>query len=383
MRALHVVKTAVGATWAVRQVRELVRLGVDVHVAVPPGPRVDDYRAAGAVVHLVDISLPTQRPQHWRSRQSEIRNLVGVVNPDIIHSHFVTSTMALRFALGRNHPIPRLFQVPGPLHLENAVTARLELSSAGGADRWIASCQWTRDEYVRLGVPASHVSLSYYGSDVDALRPRSPALRSELGLGPSVPIVGMVAYMYAPKRYLGQHRGIKGHEDLIDAMVRVRQSHRDAVAVFVGGAWAGASRYETRVRRYGAARLGAAAQFMGTRDDVRALYPDMTLVVHPSHSENLGGAVESSLLGVPSVATNVGGFPDLIEDGYTGLSVPPKKPQALAKAIAGVIADPASARIRAEAARARAASMCDIRINAREVLDSYHLVLASGRVAEG
>ena len=41
IRALHLLKTSVGATWAVRQMRELVKLGVQVHVAVPPGgPRI-------------------------------------------------------------------------------------------------------------------------------------------------------------------------------------------------------------------------------------------------------------------------------------------------------------------------------------------------------
>ena len=63
------------------------------------------------------------------------------INPDLIHSHFVTTTLMLRLALGRRHKIPRIFQVPGPLHLEHWHTRTLEIASAGKKDFWIGSSQ--------------------------------------------------------------------------------------------------------------------------------------------------------------------------------------------------------------------------------------------------
>jgi hypothetical protein len=60
----------------------------------------------------------------------------------------------------------------------------------------------------------------------------------------------MVAYMYPPKWYLGQRRGIKGHEDLIDAITVCLNNGVDLRSVFIGGAWNNARWYENRVRAY-------------------------------------------------------------------------------------------------------------------------------------
>src|SRR5207302_2839370 len=64
MTALHLVKTGVGAAWALAQMSELVRRGVRVHVAVPQGPMAARYRAAGVTVHLIDLDFPARAP--WR-----------------------------------------------------------------------------------------------------------------------------------------------------------------------------------------------------------------------------------------------------------------------------------------------------------------------------
>ena len=56
-------------------------------------------------------------------------------------------------------------------------------------------------------------------------------------------VVGMVAYCYKPKAYLGSRRGIKGHEDFIDAVGLLRRGGLDVVGVVAGGAWQGAESY--------------------------------------------------------------------------------------------------------------------------------------------
>lgn len=380
MRVLQLVKTAAGASWAYRQMRELARLGVEVHLAAPEGPLAENCRAAGIAVHPVQLSLPVRKPWRWPAVRRSLRAVVDRVRPDLIHSHFVGTTLTMRLALGGDHPTPRIFQVPGPLHLEHAAFRAAEIRSAGASDHWIATCRWTHDRYRASGVAADRLHLAYYCSD--AVRPQGGAtggLRRELGLGRETPLVGMVAYMYAPKRYLGQARGLKGHEDFIDALAIVRRSVPDVVGVCIGGAWDGAEAYETRIRDYGSKRHGDGLRFLGTRPDVLSLYPDLDVAVHPSHSENLGGSVESLLMGVPTIATDVGGFPDLVVPGATGLLVPPRSPDRLAAALLDTLASPVAARSMAAEGRRRATTMFDPVAKAAEIRRIYEHVLRRPR----
>jgi glycosyltransferase involved in cell wall biosynthesis len=381
LRALHLLKTAKGATWALRQMRELVKLGVEVHVALPPGELVEAYRRAGVTVHLFQADLPVSSPQRWPKLFSGLRRLVEEVQPSLIHSHFVGTTLTMRLALGRHHSLPRLFQVPGPLHLEHLPFRLGELLSAGDADYWMGSCQWTCDRYRQSGIARNRIFKAYYGVDLDQFR-LSPKgkLRAELCVGEDTPLIGMVSYMYAPKRYLGQRRGLKGHEDLLDALAICRRRRPDILGIFVGGAWLKAKDYERHIRNYGERMCGKSAVFLGTRQDVPDLYPDFDLAVHPSHSENVGGAVESLLSGIPTIATRVGGFPDLVRDGETGLLVNPRDPQGLSNAIMTMLENPDTSRTMANAGQNLARELFDVRKNAQQVLEAYRAILESREV---
>jgi glycosyltransferase involved in cell wall biosynthesis len=377
MKVLHLVKTSVGATWALRQMRELVSLGLEVHVALPPGPLVEDYTRVGVQVHVAQCDFPMRRPHQLLAHLSAFRQLVAEVQPDLIHSHFVGTTLTMRLALGQAHPIPRVFQVPGPLHLEHTLFRAVEIGLAGSPDYWIGSCRWTCDRYLQSGIPADRVFLSFYGTDMDTFSPRpSGKLRRELGLGSETSIVGMVAYMYAPKRYLGQTRGLKGHEDLIDALAECLKSGANLIGVFVGGAWNGATAYESRVQAYAKARCGDKAIFLGTRVDIADLYPDFDVAVHPSHSENLGGAGESLLMGIPTIATNVGGFPDLVKPGETGWLVPPHRPDQLACAIQSALSNREHALDMASRGQRHTRQVLDVHVTASQVFNAYQTVLA-------
>jgi glycosyltransferase involved in cell wall biosynthesis len=267
--------------------------------------------------------------------------------------------------------------VPGPLHLEHAFFRRLDLATAGPGDRWVGSCRWTCDAYRRHGIAADRVFLSYYGTDLRALRPaRRGAFREALGVGPDHPLLGMVAYMYAPKTLLGHTRGVKGHEDFIDAVRILLASGARARAAVVGGPWNGAVRYERRLHLRAAERCGDALHFTGFRDDVPAVYADLDVAVHPSLSENCGGAVESLAGGCPTVATDVGGLRDLVVDGETGWLVPARDPAALAAAIGAAIADSAEARRRALRGRELVQQLFPVERTAREIAAIYERVVA-------
>jgi glycosyltransferase involved in cell wall biosynthesis len=370
MKVLHIVKTAVGAGWVYQQVRVLRSLGVEVVVALPSdtegfAPR---YREAGATVVRADLDLPARQPWRIPGTLAACRRLVESVRPDLIHTHHVGTTFVVRLALGKHSSIPRIFQVPGPLHLEHDFFARVDMLLAGPQDYWIATCEWTRRKYEELGVPSGHVFLSYSGTDVRAFTDaRTGRLRHELGVPTDTPLVGMVAYMYAPKWFLGQDRGLKGHEDFIAALKLVREARPDVRGVIIGGPWGNAAWYEDRLRYLGTRTCNGYLAFLGTRRDVPEIYPDLDLAVVPSYSENVGGAVEPLFSGVPVVATNVGGLPDLIQENKTGWLVPPHQPEALARAILEALKDPAEAKRRTVEGQKLARKLFDAERTGREV----------------
>jgi glycosyltransferase involved in cell wall biosynthesis len=386
LKVLYLAKTSVGGPWAVRQTRDHVRLGVEAHVAAPAGgPRIAEYAAAGVTVHPMETDFPITKPWLAPARFKQVRALVAALQPDIIHSYYVGTTLTARLALGRKHPIPRVFQVPGPLHLEHAFFRRAEIATAGPRDYWIGTCRSICDRYRRSGIADGRLFVSDYGVDLeDHVYHQKGKIRGECGIPEGVPLVGMVGIMYAPKRYLLQRRGLKGHEDLIDALSIVLKERPEVMGVFVGGGWNGAHAYEERVRAYGRAMCGDRVTFLGMRADVPELLPDFDIAVQPSHTEGVAGtAVEAQLLGIPVIATNVGGQPDLIVDGETGWLVPPKDPSAMAAAILDALNHPDRTRAMAAKGRDRAAALFNGKTNNADVLEMYRTILEREGGARG
>lgn len=377
MRVLHLLKTAVGASWALRQTSELVKLGVDVHLALPDGPMVKKYREAGVKVHIFNPSISIRHPFSNFEQVKKLRALVADVCPDLIHSHFVATTLLMRLAL-RKSPIPRIFHVPGPLHLEHALFRRIELFMANKQDYWLASCLWTRNKYAQCGIAPEKVGLAYYGVNADDFvfdNSTNNELRNVLGLSKTDFLIGMVAYFYGPKAYLGQTRGLKGHEDLIDAMAIVNRQYPNVKCVFVGGPWGNSQKYFEQVKAYAASKSGNSCIFLGQRNDVPQLYPQFDLAVHPSHSENVGGAVESMYAQVSTLTSDVGGFPDLVTDGVTGYIAPAKSPIELAEKIIEAIKDPEERHKRIAKGLEKVTQVMNVEHNARQVHDFYIEVL--------
>jgi glycosyltransferase involved in cell wall biosynthesis len=381
MRALHVVKTTEGAPWAARQARVLRELGVEVHVALPrpAGKAVAAWEEAGAAIHVVDLNLPVRAPHRIRGVLEAARGLVAAVRPDVIHSHFVTTTCTLRLALGRNHGIPRVYQVAGPLHLEHWPSRLFEISLAGPADHWVGSSRRILELYRRARVPEERLSLSYYGwfDERDVPPQRSGALRAVVGASAADVLVGNVNFMYPPKRLLGQTVGLKCHEDVIDALGEVTRARPDVLGVFVGGAWGDALWYEEKLRRRARERAGERIRFAGTfhYEQSRRLWADFDLGVHVPLSENCGGVPEPLFAGVPVIASEVGGLPEVVLDGRTGYLVPPRQPKVLARKILAVLSDLQGARALAERGQRLVRSMFDARRTGREVLEIYEYLL--------
>jgi glycosyltransferase involved in cell wall biosynthesis len=122
----------------------------------------------------------------------------------------------------------------------------------------------------------------------------------------------------------------KGHADLLDALAKVAASgHRFSVVIAGDGP-------ERRVLEERARALGIAdlIHFLGYVDRPQLVLEETDLMVLPSHTEGLpNAALEALAMGVPVLATAVGGTPEVITDGETGRLVPARAPEALAREV--------------------------------------------------
>lgn len=383
IRALHVVKTSDGAGWAAEQAAELVKLGVEVHVALPRGRggTVQKWIDGGAVIHVASTDLPIRSPWLLPATMHRLRDLVSSIRPDIIHSHFFGSTVLLRLALGRSHGVPRLFQVPGPLHLEHRLWRTTELSTAGPCDSWIASSRCILAHYQAAGVVDERLYLSYYGTQPYA-RPtaRVGLLRRRYGIADHMKIVGNANFIYPPKWYLGQRVGLKAHEDVIDALGLVVRRRPDVTGVLIGGTFAGSQWYERRLRARASAVGNGRILMTGylPQEEIRGAWPDFDVAVHVPTSENCGGVVEPLLAGVPTIAGRVGGLPEVVIDGLTGKLVGIRDPEELAQAVLDVLDDQEHHRELARVGRRLVGTMFDVKRTAREVFEIYRHILDAG-----
>lgn len=380
MKILHLIKTTSGATWALKQIEQLIHLGCHVDVILPDNNGLAQlYKDKGATVHLLNIDFTSliKNPKLFIRNIYEFRKLLNVIKPDIVHSHFVGNTLFMRIAM-KGFNIKKIFQVAGPLHLEKKLTRALDLITADKYDYWVPTCNLSKQIYLASGINSDRLMTTFYGTDISTYKKKDRGiLREELGIAENIKIVGMVAYAYAPKKWLGQTRGLKGHEDLIDAMALVAASQPNVKCVIVGGPWIGAEQYFQSIVEYGETKLGDKIIFLGTRKDVPDLYPDFNVVVHPSHSENLGGAGESLLMEVPTIATNIGGFPDIVKPNVTGWLVPKQDPQALTIAILDALSDTERAHKMAQEGARQLKQSLDVRKTSKDVFDFYNKIRVS------
>jgi glycosyltransferase involved in cell wall biosynthesis len=169
-------------------------------------------------------------------------------------------------------------------------------------------------------------------------RPRA-ATRAALGLRPDDLVVAMVAVL----------RAGKGHEVALEALAELRRTFGAARLLILGD---GPARSDVARR---AAELGDAVILTGHRDDVPAVLAAADVVLHPTSRDALPSALlEAMAAGVPAVATAVGGIPELVVDGRTGVLVPaPARAGDVAAALARLLEDDGLRRELGAAARRR------------------------------
>lgn len=210
---------------------------------------------------------------------------------------------------------------------------------AGLADEIVCVSASVRDEvFLRQGVRTEKLSVVHdAGPDPRILRSdgdRSRA-RAELGAADGAPLVVLVSKLVEPK----------GHEVLLRAAPRILEAFPGVRFAIVGGEEEGPHhrRYAERLRRIVREEgVDAAVTFTGYREDVVGLMAAADVLVHcPTHPDPFPAVVlEAMALGKPVVASAIGGVPEQVEPGVSGLLVPPGDPAALADAIVSLLADP-------------------------------------------
>jgi len=390
LRVLQVAGTPAGGAWFHDQVTGLARLGHTVHAVLPrPGPLADRLLAAGITVEIVPFGLtrrlrpmPSMAAAHWR-----LLRYVRSFRPDVIHAHLIAAVLACRAASAGHPAALRVAQMPGLPRLHNPGLQWLDRRTLFRDQLVLGSCQAIADQYRAMG--ARRVAVSYYGCDVHRLDPATPgaAFRREFGLAETTPTVGMLAHLYRGRdlpEFPGV--GVKGHEVFLDAAPLILARVPDARLFVIGDSLLGSGEYRRRLEaRAAALGLAGRLRFTGHRADVAAVLAGLDVVVSPSIAESACYAmVEALLMERGVVASDVGGLPDTVQHGETGLLVPPGDPAALAGAVTRLLAGPAWRRRMGRLGRSRCLRRFDIGGTVAQVDALYQAALRErGRPGPG
>lgn len=260
---------------------------------------------------------------------------------DLVHTHGVRANLLGRLAArkaGRKvvTTVHSLLEKDYPGLLSCLANSLAEKATRGLTDHFITVSAALKARLVSGGVPENKITVIYNGIvPQEFIRPaNAEAVRERLGLAAGTPLVGIVARLHA----------VKGHRYFLEAARQVLLS-RPARFLVVGDGPLRRGLEEL------AAKLDIAGRvtFTGFVEDVRPYMASLDLLVVSSLWEGFGlTAVEAMALGVPVVATEVGGLPEVVRHGETGLLVPPADAGALAGSIAWMLDHPGQAREMAE-----------------------------------
>ncbi len=193
-----------------------------------------------------------------------------------------------------------------------------------------------------------------------AIRPE--AARVELGLPPNSPVLGMVAN-FSP---------VKDHESFVEIAAQFARDRHDVQFLLVGDGPL-RRRTERQLRERG---LVDRTRVVTGRSDLALCYRAMSVSVLCSKVEGFpNAALESMAARVPFVGPAVGGIPEIIDDGETGVLIPGRSPKAFAAAIARLLEAPRECKRIAERAYAKVSSEFTIRALAEQHANLYERLL--------
>jgi glycosyltransferase involved in cell wall biosynthesis len=300
-------------------------------------------RVADRLYVLPDITRSFSVPGHARA-VAQIARILRRERYDVVHTHSANAGLVGRWAaaLARTRAVVHTYHtVPGedlsfPRAVRPAYLA-MEKATTRVTDRIITVCDSNLHRSVELGLaPARKLTTVVSGIDLRRFEaPSDPGVRRSLGLDEDWPVVGFVA------RLADQN----APDVFVEAARRYLAGHPRTYFVMVGsGPLADAVRES--------ARPFPQIRVVGQRSDVERILPHFDVYVSTAAWAGLGRSLtEAMITGRPVVATAVGGVPEIVKSGETGVLVPPYDPGAVHAAVASLLADPVLARRLGENAR--------------------------------
>lgn len=271
---------------------------------------------AGFRVH----ALPMDGMANFWRAVAGIRRQLRHTSFDVVNTHSRRDTVLAGIAarLAGTPLIVRTRHLAKPIHSLYAYTWL--------AHGVIAVSDFVRRQLLDRGASPDKVARVY--SPVEPLRSDDGAsVRRELGLSADAQVVGCVAVM----------RADKGHHDLIDAFQRISAKHPQSHLVLAGDGEPLLSQLRARAVELG---LAGRIHFLGWRADIGNVMMAFDMFALPTRQEALGTVfIEAAALGLPVIGCDVGGVPETMLPGVSGLLVPPGDPMALTQALDALLSD--------------------------------------------
>ena len=344
LRILHAVRAPVGGIF--RHILDLVNGQADRghHVGIIADSLTGGERAEAALagiaprlklgVHRLAIRrepLPTDLLV-WAHFMRLIRRL----KPEVLHGHGAKAGAFIRLCARSKGAIRVYTPHGGSLHyplntLKGAIYSRLERALMNRTDLFLFESAFARDTYQRtIGIPAGLVRCVFNGVTADEFDPIARAADA------------------TDVAYVGEFRHIKGADLLIDAVARLHADGKP-ITLTLAGEGEELEALKAQVQKLG---LTEAVRFIG---HVKARYGFARgkLLVVPSRGDSMPYVViEAAAAGIPMVAANVGGIPEIF-GSHTDALFAPNIVGAMADAIETALEDPAAALVRAKSLRER------------------------------
>jgi len=344
LRILHAVRAPVGGIF--RHILDLANGQADRghHVGIIADSLTGGERAEAA---LAQIAPRLKLGVHRFAIRSEpfptdilvwvhFMRLMRRLKPDVLHGHGVKAGAFVRLTPRSKDTIRVYTPHGGSLHyplntLKGALYSRLERALMNSTDLFLFESAFARDTYQRtIGTPTGLVRCVFNGVTADEF---DPVVRA----ADATDIV-----------YVGEFRHIKGADLLIDAVARLHSDGKPFTLTLAGDG----EELETlkvQIRRLG---LTEAVRFIG-HVKARYAFSKGKLLVVPSRGDSMPYVViEAAAAGIPMVAANVGGIPEIF-GSHTDALFAPNIVGAMADAIETALEDPAAAQVRAKSLRER------------------------------
>lgn len=289
------------------------------------GPIGEEIRKTGVPFQVLGLNPGLRRPWHLSGIQRHLREL----QPDIVHTFLLTASLYGRLAAMLAH-VPIVIGTEVNIYerkrTHHVFAERLLMR---GTDRVLVSAESVRDFYIRqVHADPARVDVIYNAVDWSQLDTTTPPLelRASVGLPADVPLAGIIARLTEQK----------AHRYLFDAMAST--PGLASLHLLVVGDGELRDDLRARVDRLG---LSARVHFLGARRDLGNLLAAIDLFVMPSLWEGLPLSMVLAMgAGLSVVATRVAGIPEVVQDGLTGVLVPPADVTALGSAMAKLVSDP-------------------------------------------